>query len=90
MMTQTTLRRCDRCRRRLRGGTDWNVVVERGVITGLLCPDCQTPESATQLPVPEWRIAMRCKLCGRFLTDPRSVTAGVGPTCAARIGALNG
>ncbi|WP_353617000.1 DUF6011 domain-containing protein [Mycobacterium sp. ENV421] len=34
----------------------------------------------------EWRIAVPCKVCGRFLTDPRSVMAGVGPTCAARGG----
>jgi hypothetical protein len=53
MITQTTLRRCDRCRRRLRGGTDWNVVVERGVITGLLCPDCQTPDENAEAVINE-------------------------------------
>lgn len=27
----------------------------------------------------------RCARCGRTLTDPRSVAAGVGPTCRRRI-----
>lgn len=31
----------------------------------------------------EWRIAVRCKVCGSWLTDPRSVMAGIGPRCAA-------
>jgi hypothetical protein len=29
--------------------------------------------------------AGRCRICGRTLTDPGSVAAGVGPECAARI-----
>lgn len=36
----------------------------------------------TQLP--EWRIAVRCRACGSWLTDPRSVMAGIGPTCLSR------
>lgn len=45
-MKAVKYRRCDRCGRRLRNpGPDcrWNAVVKRGVITGLLCLDCQTP-----------------------------------------------
>lgn len=34
--------------------------------------------------LPEWRLAMRCRGCGRWLTDPASVQAGIGKTCAAR------
>lgn len=34
--------------------------------------------------LPEWRLAMRCRGCGRWLTDPDSVRAGIGPACAAR------
>jgi hypothetical protein len=59
----------------------------------LLVKESAAPDwggTPTQSPLPESRIAMPCKLCGRFLTDPRSVMAGFGPTCAARIGALNG
>lgn len=33
--------------------------------------------------LPEWRIALRCNICGSWLTDPRSVKAGIGPRCAA-------
>lgn len=29
----------------------------------------------------------QCKRCGRTLRDPKSVAAGVGPTCAKRIAA---
>ncbi|WP_133053085.1 DUF6011 domain-containing protein [Mycolicibacter minnesotensis] len=34
--------------------------------------------------LPEWRLAMRCRGCGRWLTDPASVRDGIGKTCAAR------
>ncbi|MEB3062473.1 DUF6011 domain-containing protein [[Mycobacterium] zoologicum] len=27
---------------------------------------------------------MRCRGCGRWLTDPASVRSGIGPICAAR------
>ncbi|WP_407695176.1 DUF6011 domain-containing protein [Mycolicibacter icosiumassiliensis] len=32
--------------------------------------------------LPEWRIAVQCRGCGRWLTDPRSVALGIGPSCA--------
>lgn len=32
---------------------DWNVVVELGVITGLLCTDCQTVEENAEAAVNE-------------------------------------
>ncbi|WP_448484914.1 DUF6011 domain-containing protein [Mycolicibacter sinensis] len=31
-----------------------------------------------------WRIAVQCRGCGRWLTDPRSVALGIGPSCAVR------
>lgn len=31
-----------------------------------------------------WRVAVQCRGCGRWLTDPISVQLGIGPTCAAR------
>lgn len=34
--------------------------------------------------LPPWRIAVQCCGCGRWLTDPKSVALGIGPTCAAR------
>lgn len=30
------------------------------------------------------RLIGRCAVCGRSLTDPTSVAAGVGPTCAIK------
>ncbi|MCV7380265.1 hypothetical protein H7K38_16600 [Mycobacterium alsense] len=32
---------------------DWNVVVEYGVVMGLLCPACQTPEENAEAAVNE-------------------------------------
>lgn len=31
-----------------------------------------------------WRVAVQCRGCGRWLTDPVSVQLGIGPTCLAR------
>lgn len=31
-----------------------------------------------------WRIAVQCRGCGRWLTDPASVRAGIGRRCADR------
>lgn len=36
------------------------------------------------VPLPEWRISVRCRGCNRWLTDPSTVAAGIGPTCATR------
>ncbi|WP_197382654.1 DUF6011 domain-containing protein [Mycolicibacterium mengxianglii] len=38
----------------------------------------------------EWRIAVRCNVCGAWLTDPRSVMAGIGPRCAQAGGGRRG
>ena len=32
----------------------------------------------------ETRIAIRCNVCRRWLTDPKSVIAGAGPTCRGK------
>jgi hypothetical protein len=46
----------------------------------------RTMETGLRAGVPtdlvEWRIAVRCKACGSWLTDPKSVMAGIGPRCA--------
>lgn len=40
--------KCMRCQRRMRPGAKdfefWNIQYRKGVIVGLLCPDCQIPE----------------------------------------------
>lgn len=42
------MRRCERCGKRLREhhltvDCEWNMVVEAGIITAVICPGCQTP-----------------------------------------------
>jgi hypothetical protein len=32
--------------------------------------------------LPEWRIAVRCTVCGSWLVNPQSVMRGMGPHCA--------
>ena len=34
--------KCDRCKKRMRNAENWNVVFNQGVVTGYVCPDCQT------------------------------------------------
>lgn len=47
-------RRCSRCHRRLRNNTDgWNATFDRGVIVGLICPGCQTPEENAEAVINE-------------------------------------
>lgn len=39
--------KCSRCNRTIRNENDlaaWNVVFDRGTLTGYLCPDCQTED----------------------------------------------
>ncbi|WP_356948343.1 DUF6011 domain-containing protein [Mycolicibacterium fortuitum] len=39
------------------------------------------PESKPHADQAEWRISVRCAVCGHWLTHPNSVRAGVGPKC---------
>lgn len=46
--------RCSRCARRLRNpraDTRWNLVAENGVVTGYLCPNCQTAEENAEAEI---------------------------------------
>lgn len=45
--------RCTRCNRRLRNGVGWNIVFASGVVTGFLCPGCQTPQENTEAEINE-------------------------------------
>ncbi len=31
-----------------------------------------------------WRVAVQCRACGQWLTDPASVALGIGPKCRSR------
>lgn len=45
--------KCNRCRRRMRREDGWNVVYDMGVVTGHLCPDCQTPDENAEAVINE-------------------------------------
>ncbi|WHP18814.1 hypothetical protein [Cellulomonas sp. ES6] len=51
MRKKPRVERCMRCSRRWRGADDWNSVWKSGVLTGLLCPDCQTPEENAEAEI---------------------------------------
>jgi hypothetical protein len=65
--------RCNRCERRMRNPADWNVVVSRGVITGYLCPGCQTPEENAEAVINEATVEyVGVSVDGRLLGRPKS------------------
>ena len=72
---------CDRCGRRARSlnaMSEWNIVVERGIITGLLCNRCQTTEEFTEAEINAATLdytVIGGRLAGRF--------KGGGPSDAA-------
>jgi len=43
-MTATTFAKCTRCQKKYRSRGEWNAVYNAGIMTGILCPACQTPE----------------------------------------------
>ena len=47
----STVTRCTRCGRRLRSGDGWNIVFSQGMITGYVCPTCQTPEEHAEAEI---------------------------------------
>ncbi len=44
------------------------------------------PDSGAGTPLVPWRVAVQCKACGQWLTDPDSVARGIGPKCRRRNG----
>lgn len=45
--------KCDRCKKRMRNGKDWNATFKAGVVVGHLCPHCQTAEETLEAMVNE-------------------------------------
>lgn len=43
-----------------------------------------TVGSSDDTAADEFRVARRCRCCGRFLTAGDSVRAGIGPVCGGR------
>ena len=63
--------RCNRCKRRMRNPDDWTVLVSRGVITGHLCPNCQTPEENAEAVLNEATLEYGVRVDGRLVGRPK-------------------
>jgi hypothetical protein len=54
-MTGNKAVKCARCRRRYRAGAKdadrWNAGFSKGYLTGVVCPDCQTPEENAEAEI---------------------------------------
>jgi hypothetical protein len=65
--------KCARCRRRWRGQGDWNGTFSVGVMVGVLCPGCQTPEENTEAEVNQATMVYGKTSDGRFAAIPKGV-----------------
>jgi hypothetical protein len=65
-MTKTSCGRCGRVYAPESPGADqWNAVLSRGVVTGVICPDCQDPSESTEAAVNEATLDYRVDGLGR-------------------------
>lgn len=64
--------RCGRRERTLVAMAGWNVVVEFGYITGLLCPSCQTPEEKAEAVIRGATLDFAI-IDGRLVGSPKEV-----------------
>jgi hypothetical protein len=65
--------RCSRCDRRYRGQAEWNATLERGVIVGLLCLRCQTPEENAEAQINAATLVYGRDRFGRVTGRPKGV-----------------
>ena len=74
-----TIIRCSRCRRPERFGRaqreQWNFVFSKGVLTGFLCPRCQTPEENAEAEINLATLDYRADAFGRIIVSPKAATA---------------
>lgn len=66
--------KCTRCGRRYRGQDDWNAVARQGVILGVLCPACQTPEENAEAVIKEATLDYFRLSDGRVMTRPKGTS----------------
>ena len=64
--------KCERCFKRYRGSGEWNVTARAGVVVGLRCPACQTPEENAEALVKEATLVYGRLPDGRVITRPRA------------------
>jgi len=52
----------------------WNAIAENGVITGIICPSCQTPQENAEAAINEATLAYSVRPDGRFISRPKAGT----------------
>lgn len=72
----TPIIRCARCQRRLRnldtaGERGWNARLENGLVTAVLCPDCQTPLENAEAVINDATTEVLGTVGGRLVGRPR-------------------
>lgn len=66
--------KCSRCGKRLRGvGDGWNATLSRGVVVGVLCPDCQTPDENAEAEINLATTDYGVNAFGRLVGFPKGV-----------------
>jgi hypothetical protein len=63
--------KCGRCSRRFRGSGEWNLTMRQGLVVGVLCPGCQTPEENTEAAINEATLEYGTNSDGRLVARPR-------------------
>lgn len=64
--------KCSACGRRHRNQGDWNATVKGGVVVGILCPDCQTPEQNVEAEINMATLDYGRDAQGRLRGKPKS------------------
>lgn len=77
-MTRHQFKPCDRCGRRVKkllAMAEWNVVVEHGIVIGLICDRCQRPEESVEADVNHALLDYNVDAFGRLVGRPKSVSS---------------
>ncbi|MCA9052099.1 MAG: hypothetical protein KDA89_25355 [Planctomycetaceae bacterium] len=69
------MERCMRCGRRLRNDkSGWNAVLVDGVVTGIVCPRCQSPEENAEAEINDGTIEYSTDDDGLHRGSPKGVS----------------
>lgn len=73
----TPIIRCSRCRKRLRnldtaGDRGWNACLDNGIVTAVLCPDCQTPMENAEAVINDATTEILGTIGGRLVGRPKT------------------
>ena len=64
--------RCNRCNRRARTTTGWNVMIRQGIVYAHVCPTCQTPEENAEAEINIATLHYGVDALGRLVGRPRT------------------